>query len=279
MVKYFIVFILLSSQLFTSDLQKINFAPLPMVKSQKLIEQYMPMLHYLEEKLDIKFNIIYVPDYNTLIDKLGRGKIDIAFLGPLPYVEATKRDANIKPLVRFLDARGKDYYTCSMFRLHENNLTLDGINNKHFSLTQKYSTCGFLATEKILNQHHASLKNNDYIFTGSHTHAILEVVLGKSDIGVAKSSIVEQYMHFNLQTIAKSEAFSSFLLVYQNQRVPYETIKKIKKELLELNPLHNPDDANITQSWGKNLKYGVVEAKNSDYDSIRKTLQSIELPQ
>ncbi|MEA2027420.1 MAG: PhnD/SsuA/transferrin family substrate-binding protein [Campylobacterota bacterium] len=279
MVKYLIIFILFTSQLFTNNLQKVNFAPLPMVKSQKLIEQYMPMLHYLEKKLNIKFNIIYARDYDTLIDKLSRGQIDIAFLGPLPYVEATSRYPQIKPLVRFLDATGRDYYTCSMFRLKEHNITLDKITNRNFALTQKYSTCGFLATQQILNQYKTSLEKNNYIFIGSHTHAILEVILGKSDLGVAKSSIVDQYSHFKLKTVAKSDPFPSFLLVYQTQHIPTRTIEKIKEALLALHPLSKSSDANITKLWGKNLKYGVVEAKDSDYDSIRNILQSIELPQ
>jgi len=259
--------------------QTINFAPLPMVKSQKLLEQYLPMLKYLESKVNIKFNIIYARNYDDIIHKLGNAQIDLAFLGPLPYVEATSRYTHIKPLVRFLDPKGKSHYTCSMFKLIDNPLTLRGLHKKHFALTQKYSTCGYLATQKILYDYNSSLKQNPYRFVGSHTNAILEVVLGNSDIGTAKSSIVEQYSHFEIQTIAKSEPFPSFLLVYQNQKINPQTILQIKQALMQLTPLSNPKDANITKSWGKNLKYGVIAAKDSDYSIIRKLLKSIELPQ
>jgi phosphonate transport system substrate-binding protein len=262
-----------------AKVQTINFAPLPMVKSQKLLEQYTPMLEYLENRLDIKFNIVYVSNYDDILKKLGDHQIDLAFLGPLPYVEATSRYPYIKPLVRFLDARGADHYTCTLFKLHNRVFDLRSIKHKNFALTQKYSTCGFLATQNILHEHNNSLDNNLYSFLGSHTNAILEVVLGNSDMGSAKSSIVEQYSHFGLEVIAKSQPFPSFLLVYQDQRISKATIDKIQKALLALHPLDNAYDANTTRNWGKNLKYGVVEAKDSDYDTIRTLLKTIKLPQ
>jgi len=258
--------------------QIVRFAPLPMVKSQKLLEQYLPMLGYLESKIAVKFEIIYTQNYADLIDKLGQGMIDIALLGPLPYVEATHRYPHIKPLVRFLDELGNPSYTCSLFALNTHNATLNNLRNASFALTQKYSTCGFLATQKILYDHNSSLQNNQYIFADSHTNAILQVILGNAQLGSAKSSIVEQYRHFDLQILATSQPFSGFLLVYQAQTLPIGVINAIKEELLVLKPLSNPKHAQITQTWGNNLRYGVAPADDSHHNDIRTLLQIIKLP-
>lgn len=279
MFKKIIILSLLTSYLLIANgIRTINFAPLPMVKSQKLLEQYLPMLEYLEKEVSVKFNILYVQNYNELLNKLGTYQIDLSFLGPLPYAEASSRYPHIQPLVRFLDAQGKDHYTCTLFKLQDSPLDMQTLSNKNFALTQKYSTCGFLATQKILNDHNHSLTQNLYNFSGSHTNAILEVVLGNSDLGCAKSSIVHQYQHFGLKTLAISDPFPSFLLVYHTHNIPQKIINQIKEALMKLQPLSNSQDANTTQKWGKNLKYGVVEAKDSDYNTIRRLLQTIELP-
>ncbi len=259
--------------------QKVRFAPLPMIKSQKLLKQYLPMLGYLESKIDVKFEIIYTQNYDDLINKLGSGMIDIALLGPLPYVEATHRYPHIKPLVRFLDEKGNHSYTCSLFALNRDNATLNNLRNASFALTQKYSTCGFLATQKILYDHNSSLQNNQYLFADSHTNAILQVILGNAQLGSAKSSIVEQYQHFDLQILATSQPFAGFLLVYQAQTLPIEIINAIKEELLALKPLSNPSHAQMTHTWGNNLRYGVVPAHDSHYNEIRILLKTIKLPQ
>ncbi|KIM10896.1 MAG: hypothetical protein KU38_06980 [Sulfurovum sp. FS08-3] len=277
MLRYF-WFIFLVCTAMAQTPQMVRFAPLPMVKSQKLLEQYLPMLGYLESKIDVKFEIIYTQNYADLIDKLGNGIVDIALLGPLPYVEATHRYPHIKPLVRFLDEKGNHSYTCSLFALKTHNTTLNNLRNASFALTQKYSTCGFLATQKILYDHNSSLQNNQYIFADSHTNAILQVILGNAQLGSAKSSIVEQYKHFDLQILATSQPFAGFLLVYQAQTLPIGVINAIKEELLALKPLSNPSHAHITQTWGNNLRYGVVPANDSHYDDIRTLLQTIKLP-
>jgi len=274
------IFILFFSLLCThasSTKPSINFAPLPMVKSQKLLEQYMPMLEYLEKQLNLNFNIIYATHYDDIITQLGQGKIDIAFLGPLPYVEASSRYPQIKPLVRFLDAKGDDRYTCSLFKL-KNTTHSYPITNKHFALTQKYSTCGYLATQTLLLERNSSLEKNDFNFVGSHTNALLNVVLGKSDFGCAKTTIVDRYSHFDIQTIAQSAYFPSFLLVYQTKHLSFKTVQMIKDALLQLHPLENKTDANVTKKWGKNLRYGVIEAHERDYDAIREILKTMELP-
>ena len=276
MKNIFIIIISILSSLFSADVIKI--APLPMVKSQKLLNQYIPMLKYLEKKTKLKYEIVYVGDYDKLIQKLINSEIDIAFLGPLPYVEITKRCKFIIPLVRFLNSKGEEQYNCSIFSRKNSFIDLKNLKDKKVALTQKYSTCGFLAVEQMLQNNHSSLKNNSYDFTGSHSNAILEVILGNYAIGGAKSSIVKSYEHIGLKILATSQKFPGFVFVAKSNHFSKKTINKIKKALLDLKPLTSKKDKEITKEWGKNLKYGVVEAKDSDYNTIREILKKIELP-
>ena len=276
MKKQIIIIVLLLSSLFSSDVIKI--APLPMVKSQRLLNQYIPMLRYLEKKTNLKFEIVYVSDYDQIIQKLIDSEIDIAFLGPLPYVEITKRCKSIIPLVRFLNSKGEEKYTCSLFSLDNSSLKLSKLRDKKVALTQKYSTCGFLAVEQMLQKNQNSLKNSSYNFMGSHSNAVLEVVLGNYELGGAKSSIVKSYQHIGLKILATSQKFPGFVFAAKSKNLSNQTLIKIKKALMDLKPLTSKKDREITKEWGKNLKYGVVEAKDDDYNIIREILQKIELP-
>jgi phosphonate transport system substrate-binding protein len=257
----------------------VAIAPLPMVKSEVLLKEYRPLLEYLEAETGHSFKLVYYADYAALLKNIAAGKVDIAFLGPLPYVELRRKNSRIRPIVRFLNAKGDDQYTCSLFTTVNHTIgAVEDLENKSIALTQRLSTCGYLAMEHLLSRHGFSLQKNDYEFTGSHTNAIFGVVVGDFDAGGAKTSIVDAYRHLGLKVLAQTEPLPGFLWV-ASETLSEALYERVKHAMLRLDPLHNPEDAEITRRWRSNIRYGAVEARDSDYDVIRKMLQQLTLPE
>ena len=69
-----------------SETRTLTFAPLVKKDIEEINTQFLPMIKYLEKKLDVKIQIDYNSDYDALLEKFINGKIDITYLGPLPYL-------------------------------------------------------------------------------------------------------------------------------------------------------------------------------------------------
>ena len=259
--------------------QELRFAPLPMEQKEKVLHQITPMLHYLEKPLGHHFSINYYENYADILQDFQEKKIDLAFLGPLPYVQLRKKYPDAEPVVRFLDRDGKDTYTCSLITGIESGLsTVAALKGKHLGLTQPHSTCGYLSSNFLLQQVDLTVEDTEFRYTGSHQEVALAVVRGEFDAGGIKTSIAKQYAHLGLRFLAESKSFPGFLLVANKQTLPPEQIAIIRNTLLQLRPLDNTAHAAETKTWGKNVRYGTTEAQDNDYDVIRKQLQGITIP-
>ena len=256
--------------------QVVRFAPLPMQRSEHVLKQYQPMLDYISSRTGIRFELVYTVDYDELLREFGAGRVDMAYLGPLPYVALTERYEGIVPLVSFRNAEGRDRYTCSLFRRGGEEPARD--SSGVAGLTQPLSTCGYLSSEMLLQSTGDSLTRRRYRFAGTHTDVILGVLLGDFELGGAKTAIVRRYAHLGLRTIAETHPWPGFLLAINRETVPRDTRERIAKSLLDLEPLSRQEDAEITASWGNNLKYGVTPSSDCDFDEVRLHYGQMKIP-
>lgn len=259
--------------------ETLRYAPLSLEKSEIILKQSEKFLNYLKEQTGIEFEIVYSSDYGKMLEDFANDKVDMAYLGPLPYLKLKSKTKSALPLVSFKEKSGKSKYSCSIFSLASSNIkTLEDIKHKTISLTQKLSTCGFLMTEYMLNEVGLSLRKDvNYFYANSHTNSILSVLMGESDAGSAKSEILEKYNHFGFNILAKTEPIQGFVLVVNSNTVSEELAKKIKKSLLKLKPLENSDDFEITKEWGGNLRYGCDEVFEHDFKTIEDAYKRIKI--
>ncbi|MEN8141154.1 MAG: PhnD/SsuA/transferrin family substrate-binding protein [Thermodesulfobacteriota bacterium] len=258
---------------------QLTFAPLPMEQKEKVLRQIAPMLRFVEQDLGSTITISYHSDYATILSDFQTGKIDLAFLGPLPYVELRQAYPEAEPVVRFLNGQGKDTYTCSIITGIESGLaTLQPLKDKGIGLTQPHSTCGYLATAHLLEQAGLSIKQSKFRYTGSHQEVALTVIRGEFAGGGIKTSIGKKYAHLGLRFLAESKPLPGFLLVANGKTMSVSDIEKIRNSLLTLKPLTNEKHRVLTRGWGKNVRNGATTVIDSDYDVIREWLQGITIP-
>lgn len=273
----YLIFLVIYISLIAGEQKVIKFAPLPMFKSEIILKEYEPVLSYLQQETGYKFDMVYYADYALLLQKIKSGEVDVAFLGPLPYVELKRMAPNVQPIIRFLNAKGDDKYSCTLFTSAQSSISLAQFTNRSVALTQRLSTCGYLSMENLLQKNSLSLKSNHYEYTGSHSNSVLSVVIGDSDAGGAKTSIVQEYSHLGLKPLAQTLKLPGFLWV-GSQNLSKPILQKIKQAMLKLMPLTNPEHTLITRQWGKNMRYGAINANDHDYDVIRDMLEHIKIP-
>ncbi len=257
----------------------IRFAPLPMFSKSTITKQFSPFVEYLSKNMGQQVELTYHRNYQDLLSKFIQDDIDLAYLGPLPYVMLIENDPDFVPVVRFVNASGESTYTCSLVTFDRDRSARLSLSKLPVALTQPFSTCGYLMTEGLLNRRGLSLNNTPYYYSGEHSECALDVIRGKASVAGIKTSIGKRYKNLGLQFVEQSVLLPGFLLVANPRTLSADTIDRIRKSLLSLDPLNSPADAEVTKPWGAGIRYGAVSAHETDYQLIKEKLQKIKIPE
>lgn len=263
-----------SSSLFAEQKKDLlRFAPLPMYKSEIVIKQYQGMLDYLSKQLDLSIEIVYHADYRDLLDAIERGDVDFAHLGPLPFASLLSRTTKPQLLVQFLNAQKEAHYSCSLITHDKNFAKCNKELFRKVALTQKLSTCGYFATQNMLAKYDLDLKDLEHHYSGTHSHVILEVLMGDASVGGVRTSEFLSYKYLGLKELERSQSYPGFALIASATLDP-KIAQKIIKLLTSADPI-------LMQEWGSNVKYGAIEASKEPYLQMAQKLQKtniLELP-
>ena len=250
----------------------LRFAPIPMASKAHMTQQYLPFLDDLETHTGQRYELAYHARYTDLLDSFAADEIDLAYLGPLPYVALTERISHATPVVQFLDSAGEISYTCALvaFAGHQGALATLRHGAGRIALTQPLSTCGYLMVNREIERRIGqSLENYPYDYTGSHEAVAMSVIIEDFALGGMKTLIAEEYHHLGLRVLAESAPMPGFLLVANARTVSPATIEAIKTRLTNLDPKANPQDRETVRAWSPSLCCGAVEVQLEAYDEIR----------
>lgn len=252
-------------------------APLPMENRETVLKQFMPMAAFLRQALGHEVVFDYSDSYEQILEKFRQGRIDLAYLGPLPYVALKKGCVEAIPLVHFREANGSPLYTCAIVAPADKGLTLEGLENLKVALTQPLSTCGYLSTNGLLRERGSALSRNLYRYLDKHDEVAKAVVRGEFDLGGLKTAIGRKYEHLGLKILAESAPMPSFALVGNAATLSPEERDAIRRALAGLDP--DGKDKAMLSSWGENLRHGSVPADDADYAPVRALLGGESIPE
>ena len=258
--------------------RSFSFAPLPMEQPETVVRQVRPMLAYLEKHIAADLRIEYSSDYADILNKFQAGTLDFAYLGPLPYVALREKYAQAVPVVHFVEKSGKANYTCAIV-VAGDKVPVSSLKGKKIALTQPLSTCGYLSTDGLLRGGGVNLEQNKYRYLDKHDEVALAVARGEYDAGGLKTSIGKKYAHMGLTIVAETATLPGFALIANGRTVDTGTIEALRKALTSLKPLENKEHADLTKTWGENIKRGAVPAADADYDAVRKLRARADIPE
>ncbi|MDT8441577.1 MAG: PhnD/SsuA/transferrin family substrate-binding protein [Desulfuromonadales bacterium] len=253
--------------------EPLIFAPLPMETPYTVVSQWKPLLDYLEESLGIELEIDYSLSNDEVVDKFKAGKLDLAYLGPLPYLTLREGFPSAEPVVVFHEKSGEPTYTCAIVATDAARESLLELKNRRIALTQPLSTCGYFAVQGLMqNRWQTSLQANRFRYLGPHDEVALAVVRGEFDFGGLKTAIARKYSHLGLTILAESPPFPGLALVANSQRLAPARIEAIRRALLAA-------DADIRRQWGDNIRHGVSAASDQNYAGMRQLPLPASIPQ
>lgn len=252
--------IMLLTSLNATESRTISFAPLPMTSEKKTIQEFLPLVDYMQTHLHLKIKFNYKKDYNDILNGFMDGSIDIAYLGPLPYAILKSKYPYVKPIASFKRQDGRTSYRCAISKFSKDTFNV----NKpiRVALTQPLSTCGYYSTKKLLKEKFGILlENQKYDYTMSHTNALIGVMKEEFLLAGSSEDIAKKHESLGMEIIATTELLPAFAIVVNTKTLSSDEIEKITKTLLNI-------PKSSYENMGRRVQYGISPADVQSYDKI-----------
>ncbi|NCO83112.1 MAG: phosphonate ABC transporter substrate-binding protein [Nitrospirae bacterium CG_4_10_14_3_um_filter_44_29] len=256
-----------------SSKKVVYFSAITLYHPIVMYQRYQPLMDYLTKNTQYRFELKLSQDYRDIIKFLKNNRVQVALLGGVTYTIA-KKEFGVIPILRPLGEDGKPFYRC-VFVTRETNKkinTLFDLKGKSIAFASKLSTSGNLAPLYHIYSK-GGLKLGDfsrYENLKYHDSVAREVLRGNFDAGAVIDSVASKFKNRGLKVISVSDPIPGLPIVVRAD-VPDAVVSAIKKALLALD-YNNPEHRKIMEQWDEEFRYGFAEAKDSDYDSIRRMI-------
>ena len=163
--------------------EKLVVALLPDESAATVIQNNKGLETYLENKLSKDIELFVSTDYSSMIEVASKGRLDLAYFGPLSYVLA-KTKSNIEPFAA-LEKDGKTTYQALVIGNAESGIdSYEKIEGKVMAYGDQASTSSHLIPKSMLMEKGLKAgENYEEVFAGAHDAVAVAVANGKAQAG------------------------------------------------------------------------------------------------
>ena len=244
----------------------------PYLPFAELTDRYTPLADYLGKQLGRDVVVRIGRNYQDHMVHIGRDEVDIAFMGPAPYVALVDKYGG-KPLLARLEINGKPVFHGKIITAKDSPIaSLADLKGKRFAFGDPESTMSHRVPRFMLLEVDVSVDDlADHQFLGSHTNVALGVLAGDFDAGAVKEEVFYKFEPQGLQALATTPPFSEHVFVARST-LPPQTVEAIRKALYRL---RDTSEGQAILSGIKEGLTGMVPVQDSDYDNLREILKTL----
>jgi phosphonate transport system substrate-binding protein len=258
----------------TEKVEKLTMGFIPSQEAGEIADTVEPLEEKLSEVLGVPVEAQVMIDFVGLVEGMRTGQIDIGFLNPFGYVQATER-ADVEVILKSI-RRGADSYRAQFNVPADSKLnSIEDIVNSEglaWAYSDTLSTSGFLFPASLLTDMGVENLQNKFQQTvvGGHDNAILAILDGQADFATtfedARETVQGDYPDVmdKIKVIGYTDPIPNDTISVR-AGLPDEMKEKIKQAFLSF----NDDEAmikvmNEVYTWD-----GIAEAKDEEYDIVR----------
>jgi phosphonate transport system substrate-binding protein len=288
------VLALISTQVFAQNSGKpavLKFAIHTNGAAEK-VESIKPICEYLSKKIGIPVEPATPNNELDLIDQFKKNEIHLAVIGAFGYVVAAQdTQAHVKPLVTYGNQNGPNKYkSCIITQPGSKLKSIKDVKKNSSQLTLMFvnpnSTSGHIFPRLFLKgQGFESIEGDfkEIMFGGSHVATMQAIKDKRADIGTVSYNTLQleieqkRLKNGDVKVIWTSQDILVGPIAI-NDRLDAGLRKQISDALVNMNT-ESPETWQkvLTSSAGAATgSTGFVVAKDSDYNSVRKSTASIE---
>jgi len=208
-------------------------------------------------------------EYDVLVDLLGEGNIDLAYLGPVTYVQAKEKYGGVELVSVGLSSGSPVYYSYIVAGKDSQLESISDISGKSFGFASDHSTSGHLIPRLELSK--GGVLREDllgYEHFSSHDLVAQAVISGEVDAGGIIDSVYKKNKD-SLKVIKQSGPIPQLPFVAK-PGISEDDLALIIRAFKKLNPENN-NHLRILKGLDKGYT-GFTIAKDSDYNIIREAM-------
>lgn len=253
--------------------ETLKVALLPDEDASTIIKKNDGFKKYLEKSLDHKVELIVTTDYSSMIEAMRRGRIDLAYFGPLSYVMA-KSKSDIEAFAAKTKKGSPTYHAVVIGNIAAGVNSIEDIKGKDVAFGDQASTSSHMIPKSMMVAH--GLKwDRDYKehFLGAHDAVAMAVQRGTAQAGGLSKPIFESLVERGIidstkvKVLEVSKAFPQYPWAMRSN-LNSALKENVKKAFYALN-----DKAIL-----KPLKAdGLVPISDKDYDVVRELKSNLGL--
>ena len=172
----------------STDPALLRVSAIPDQNPANVRAQHLPLLGIACAKASVRCEWIDIDSYQGVVDALGNGSIDVAFLGGATFVRAREEFGAIPLAIRDVDTR---FSSTLVVRADSSARRLEDLRGKPFSFGNRSSTSGhvmaryFLTRAGIEPERHFSRLE----YSPNHDETLARVASGSVAAGISNSAV------------------------------------------------------------------------------------------
>ncbi|MBL4610983.1 MAG: putative selenate ABC transporter substrate-binding protein [Pseudomonas sp.] len=257
----------------------LRVSAIPDEAPTELLRKFEPLGEYLEQELGMPVTFQPVSDYAGVVEALGSGRLDLAWLGGFTFVQAHLRSGDAIPVVQ----REQDAVFTSTFITADPDVKEHAdLEGKSFAFGSVSSTSGHLMPRYFMQQEgiDADAFFSRIAFSGAHDATAAWVESGRVDAGVLNASVWDKL-------VAEGKVDTDKVRVYQRTPTYFdynwtvrgdlepELVEKIRQAFLKLDP-ENPEHKAILDLQRASR---FIETSPENYEGIEQAARAAGLLQ
>jgi phosphonate transport system substrate-binding protein len=229
--------------------------------------KYQPLVDYLSRETGQVWELALATSYQSTVDELCAGRLDVAYLGPLTYVRAHELCGAL-PVVQ-LRSRGTTTFRSSILvRSDSAARSIADLRGRAIGFGAPLSTSSHLVPRAMLES--AGLRPGvDFAcrYFDHHERAARSVLLGDVEACAVRDLVGDRFVQRGLRLLAQSEPVANFPLVLApGQRA------KVRDDLIRVLVDVPASDAKVRAaiaSWDEELAGGFAVCQDGQYEGVR----------
>ncbi|MHA7926481.1 MAG: phosphate/phosphite/phosphonate ABC transporter substrate-binding protein [Marinobacter sp.] len=259
----------------TCGIDRLKFTMIPKTDFDQQASEYHPLLELLEEGLGVPVDLVRASSYQSVIDAIVAGSVDLAVMGPASYILAHRDDPGIEAFASLITAKGEltpegsFYYSVLLVPTAGDVERIEDLRSARVLLTDPSSTSGALIPKYAFA---VELKESfsDFfgaeIYAGSHDKALLSLADNQAEAAFVSSARADELFRRGL--IRKN----AFKVLWRSPALHYDPFvfrsgicPTLRETVIEL--LKTPSVSLKAYLHGQQA-VGVNRVSHSDYEAI-----------